>query len=204
MIKEVCPTLKPDRAASLQAIFDEVCAKYGITSKHDKAAFLAQMAHESGEFSIKTESMYYKNPQRIVDVWPSRFSIDGSHGKLKASDYIMNAEKLANTVYSGRMGNGDYASGDGFKYRGGGFLQLTGKESYEKYAAYLGLTPAMVSDLIRLSDKEAMDSAAWEYVIDKKLLGVEDFQVITQRINGGLIGYQDRKKYYTRALEAVS
>lgn len=201
MIKEICPTLKPDRAASLEAIFDEVCTRFGITSKNDKAAFVAQMAHESGEFSIKTESMYYKTPQRIVDVWPSRFNLTGEGGKLNAHDYIMNGEKLGNQVYKNRMGNGDAASGDGFKYRGGGFLQLTGKESYEKCAAYFGLTSAMLSDLIRLSDKEAMMSAGWEYVIDKKLLGETDFQIITQRINGGLTNYQDRKKYYQRALQ---
>lgn len=203
MIEKVCQDISKVRASEIEAIFNEVCLKYGITSKNDKAAFLAQVAHESGEFSIKQERMNYTTAQRIVDIWPSRFNLTGADGKLNANDYTHAGEKLANTVYSNRNGNGDSASGDGFKYRGGGFLQLTGKEAYQKYAAHLGLKIEMVSDLIHISDTKAMDAAAYEYVIDKKLLGETDFQVITQKINGGLTDLQSRKKYYQRALEAI-
>ncbi len=204
MIREVCPTMKPDRAATIEAIFGEVCAKYGIVSKNDKAAFLAQMAHESGEFTIKQERMNYTTPQRIVDIWPSRFNLTGEGGKLNANEYINNAEKLANEVYANRMGNGNQESGDGFKYRGGGFLQLTGKEDYQKCADYVDIPVEEFANLIHQNDQSAMESAAWEYVIEKKLLGETDFQVITQRINGGLTNYADRKKYFNRALAVIS
>lgn len=204
MIREICHEITVARANEIEVIFDTICEKYGIISPNDKAAFLAQICHESGEFTIKTESMYYKTPERLVDVWPSRFNILGGDGKLKASDYIMDSEKLANTVYANRMGNGDFDSGDGFRYRGGGFLQLTGKESYQKYAAYLGLKIEMVSDLIHTSDLKAMDVASWEYVIDKKLLEETDFVKITKAVNGGVIGLGERQKYYKAALEVIA
>jgi putative chitinase len=207
MIKEICHEITEARAGAIEAIFEDTCAEYGITLKNDKAAFLAQICHESGEFTIKTENMNYTTPQRIVDIWPSRFSMTGSngvHGKLNAHDFTHNPEKLADVVYANRMGNGSPASGDGFKYRGGGFLQLTGKESYAKYAAYKGLEIADAANKVHTDDAFAMDSAAWEYVVDKKLLGETDFVLITQRINGGTIGLAERRKYYNRALEIIT
>lgn len=203
MIKEICHEITTDRAEAIEAIFNTICEKYGITSKNDKAAFLAQICHESGEFTIKQERMNYTTPERIVDVWPSRFNLSGTDGKLNAHDYTHNPEKLANTVYANRMGNGDYNSGDGYKYRGGGFLQLTGKEAYQKYADYIKIPVDMAAETIHMSDLKAMDCAAWEYVIDKKLLGETDFEVITKRVNGGLVGFGERKKYYQRALEVI-
>ncbi len=206
MIKEICHEIPAARAEAIEAIFKDTCLKYGITSKNDKAAFLAQICHESGEFTIKTENMNYTTPERIVDIWPSRFSMtceNGPHGKLNAHDYTHQPEKLADVVYANRMGNGSPASGDGFKYRGGGFLQLTGKEAYEKYAAYKGLPLDDAAGRVHRDDTFAMDSAAWEYVIDKKLLGETDFVKITKAINGGIIGLGERQKYYQRALEVI-
>ena len=204
MISEICHNIKPERAAAIQSIFDEICLKYGITDKNDKAAFAAQICHESGEFTIKTESMNYTTPQRIVDIWPSRFNLDGSGGKHNANEYIRNSEKLANEVYSGRMGNGDAASGDGFRFRGAGFLQMTGREDFEKYAAYIEKDVAETADLVRNDDNYAMDAAAWEYVTKSNLLGQTDFKHITKVINGGTIGLDERTKYYNRALESLA
>ncbi|MES2332497.1 MAG: glycoside hydrolase family 19 protein [Bacteroidota bacterium] len=204
MIAELCPKMNAERATALQAIFDAVCLKYAITDKNDKAAFVAQMCHESGEFTIKTESMNYTTPQRIVDIWPSRFNLDGSGGKHNANEYIKNSQKLANEVYAGRMGNGDAASGDGFRFRGAGFLQMTGREDFGRYAQYIGKDIAETSDLVRNDDHYAMDSAAWEYVIKSKLLGQKDFVHITKVINGGKIGLEERTRYYKKALEIAA
>lgn len=203
MIREICHEITVARANAIEALFLSVCEKYGIVSKNDKAAFLAQICHESGEFTIKTESMRYTTPQRIVDIWPSRFSMAGGNGKLNAHDYTNDPEKLANEVYANRMGNGNQASGDGFRYRGGGFLQLTGKESYREYAKYIGEPIESASEKVRSEDKYALDSAAWEYVTDKKLLGENDFTIITKRINGGVIGLAERRRYYQMALEVI-
>lgn len=206
ILKQICPNLFPDRAASLAVLINELAPKYGISEAGRLHEFIAQVAHESGEFSIKTENMNYSTPARLVVIWPSRFSLDGSGGKLKASDYTGNAEKLANTVYANRMGNGDFASGDGFRYRGGGFLQLTGKESYARYAKYIGKDIGETADLVRSTDRYALDSALWEFSIDKSLNDEADrdeFLKITKAINGGTIGEADREKYYARAKKYI-
>lgn len=200
LIAKMCPKLNAERAKSIQALFDTICTKYGIISKTDQAGFASQICHESGEFSIKTENMNYKTPQVLVDTWPTRFNLDGSGGKSNANEYIRNAEKLANLVYAGRMGNGDTASGDGFRFRGSGFMQMTGHEDFEKYAKHINKTIEETSTLVQTSDEFAMDSAAWEYAIKFKLLGETDIVKISKKVNGGKIGLEERKRYYALAL----
>jgi putative chitinase len=201
-LKAVCKTLSLDRAKVLTDLMNVSFPKYGIDTPARVQAFVAQVAHESGEFTIKTESMNYTHADRIVAIWPSRFNLDGSNGKRNANEYVKNQEKLANTVYSGRMGNGDAASGDGFRYRGGGFMQLTGKESYAAYAKYIGMDIAKAAELVHTTDEYALDSACWEYAIDKKLNAKADareFVAITKSINGGTIGLAEREAYYQKA-----
>jgi len=204
-LKKICPSLKDDRAVAISGLINVVCPKYEINTPLRLQAFLAQIAHESGEFSIKTESMNYSTPERIVAIWPSRFNLTGE-GKLNAHDYIKNAAKLGNEVYASRMGNGAPETGDGYRYRGGGFLQLTGKESYQHYADYIKKEVGETADLVRGTDEYALDSACWEYVIDKKLLDesdARDFVTITKRINGGTIGLTERLKYYKLAQQII-
>ena len=184
--------------------------KYGISTELRAAHFLAQIAHESGDFTIKTESMNYTTPARLVEIWPSRFSLDGSGGgKKKASDYVKNQEKLAEAVYGGRMGNNN--PGDGFRCRGGGWLQLTGKDAYKGYAAYLGKTVEETADLLRSDNKYALDAACWEYVINMKLNPVADqgstddiIKTITKRVNGGYIGLADRTAHFRKFYNALT
>ncbi len=192
--------------ASILALLPEAFLKYGINTDLEASHFLAQIAHESGEFTIKTESMKYTTPQRIVDIWPSRFNLDGSGGKKNANEYTKNEEKLAEAVYGGRMGNNN--PGDGFRFRGGGFLQLTGKDAYKEYAAYLGKSVEETADLIRSDNYYALDSALWEYCINMKLNVVAStgtsqdvVKKISRTVNGGLIGIDERiekfNKYYS-------
>jgi putative chitinase len=198
-LKKICKSITLQRANELAILISKSCPKYGIDTPIRLQAFVSQIAHESGEFTIKTENMNYTTPSRIVAIWSSRFNLDGSGGKLNANDYAKNPQKLANTVYANRMGNGDFASGDGFRYRGGGYLQLTGKESYQAYAKYIGKEVGETADLVRSTEEYALDSACWEYAIDKKLNGMadkRDFVTITKRINGGTIGLAEREKYY--------
>ena len=206
-LKAVCKNLTLDRAKVLTDLMNISFPKYGIDAPARIQAFVAQVAHESGEFTIKTESMNYSTPERIVAIWPSRFNLDGSNNKLNAHNYIKNQEKLANTVYSSRMGNGGPESGDGFRYRGGGFMQLTGKESYAKYAVYIGKSVGETADLVRSTDEYALDSACWEFAIDKKLNAKADareFLAMTKAINGGTRGLEERQKYYQRAQENMA
>jgi putative chitinase len=206
-LKAVCKTISLDRAKVLSDLMNLSFPKYGIDTPARIQAFVSQIAHESGEFTIKTESMNYTHAERIVAIWPSRFNLDGSNNKRNANEYVKNQEKLANTVYSGRMGNGDAASGDGFRYRGGGFMQLTGKESYAHYAAYIGKEVGETADLVRGTDEYALDSACWEFAIDKKLNAKADareFVAITKSINGGTIGLAERQAYYQKAQDNIA
>jgi len=186
---------------TILSILPEAFLKYEINSSLRVAHFLAQIAHESGDFTIKTESMNYTTPARIVAIWPSRFNLDGSNNKKNANDYIKNQEKLAEAVYGGRMGNNN--PGDGFRFRGGGFLQLTGKDAYKGYATYLSKTVEQTADLLRTDNHYALDAACWEYVMNMKLnlvadTGATDEVVtkVTKRVNGGTIGLSDRIKHF--------
>lgn len=187
--------------SAIAAIFPAAFSKYEVNSPLRAAHFLAQIAHESGDFTIKTESMGYSTPARIVEIWPSRFNLDGSGGKKNANEYVKNQEKLAEAVYGGRMGNNN--PGDGFRFRGGGWLQLTGKDAYKGYAAYLGKTVEETADLLRTENHYALDAACWEYCINMKLNRVADqgtsddiVKKITKVVNGGYIGLADRISHF--------
>src|SRR5258706_10657065 len=106
------------------------------------AAFLAQIVHESGNLQNLEENLRY-SAKRLREVWPKRFP-DGA----TAEAYAGNAEKLANRVYAGRLGNGDEASGDGWKYRGRGLIQLTGRSNYAACKAALDLDVVRSTDLL--------------------------------------------------------
>jgi putative chitinase len=154
--------------------------------------FLANVLHESGTFSIKSENMNYTTPARLIAIWPSRFNANN------APLYVKNPTKLANFVYSGRMGN--IQPNDGFNFRGGGFAQITGRDSYTAYTIFLNRrdltnrTIAEVATLVMTDNYWAMDSAFWFFIHFKKLVGVTDFPTVVRRWNGGLIGFEDRKK----------
>lgn len=189
--------------AAIVAIFPDAFSKYEINSPLRAAHFLAQIAHESGDFTIKTESMNYSTPARLVEIWPSRFSLDGSGGKRNAHEYVKNQEKLAEAVYGGRKELGNSQPGDGFRFRGGGWLQLTGRDAYKGYAAYLGKTVEETADLLRADNHYALDAACWEYCINMKLNRVADqgagddtVKKITKIVNGGLIGLPDRLSHF--------
>lgn len=170
-LKNVVVSITHDRALIIAGIINHVCPQYGINNADKLHEFLATVIHESGGFRIKTENLHYTTAERLVAVWPSRFSIETVPGKLPAHKYINNAQFLANTVYAGRMGNGDLSSNDGWTFRGRGFIQITGRDMYEKYAAYRKEDVNRVIDLMSNSDLWAMDSACWLFAVEKKLLG---------------------------------
>lgn len=162
------------------------------------AHFFAQTSHESGDFKAFSENLNY-SAQGLQGIFGKYFP-----GNLEES-YARNPEKIANRVYASRMGNGDEKSGDGFKFRGRGALQLTGKENYAAFAKYLGKPEIMTHpDLVatEYSFESAMfffdKNKLWE-ICDK---GVNDAAILslTKRINGGTHGLADRttktKKYF--------
>jgi len=174
----------------------EVAEKFAINTPLRMAHFLAQVAHESGDFKIKRESLNYSKPERIAAVWPSRFNLDGSNGKLNAHDFVGNQEKLANTVYANRIGNGDAASGDGFKFRGAGYIQLTGKDNFAAFGKSIG--EDVVANPSLVPDKYPLASAAWFW--GKNGLNAladaghneEAVTKVTKKVNGGVVGLPER------------
>lgn len=168
-------------------------SKFNITSVLRLAHFLAQCGHESGGFLDVYEKLNY-TAERLRVIFPKYFP-----GTLSES-YAHNPEKIASRVYASRMGNGDEASGDGFKYRGRGFIQLTGKNNYTSFAGFIGEDTVNNPDLV--ATKYPLASAAF-YFNSNKLWTICDggvteaiISTVTKRINGKLIGLPDRIKHF--------
>lgn len=197
-LNTVTDTLKPDRCETMATLVNITCLTYGITETLPFQMFLANVLQESGEFSHRQENMNY-SAARIVAVWPGRFPTIAS-----AQTYARNPEALAEKVYGGRMGNNK--PGDGAKYPGGGFIGITGKELYSKYATHIDKPVEETANLVRTTDQYALDSACWFYAIYKKLIPVAntgDFKKVCSLINTGsankpAIGQDVRDKYYNR------
>lgn len=175
-----------------------IAEHYGLNANRG-AHLLGQAAHESGNFMISEENLNYR-AETMCRVWPSRFK-----SEAEAEPYARNPEKLANKVYADRMGNGSEASGDGYKNRGRGFIQLTGAINIKQFADHIG-RDSLVDDPSPIADELAMDSAIFFFeknglfaMADK---GVTDsiIKSITKRVNGGYHGLEDRmdktKKIY--------
>ena len=163
------------------------------------AHFFAQTAHESGDFKSFSENLNY-GAKGLLGIFKKYFPTEA-----KAAEYERKPEKIANLVYANRMGNGDEASGDGYKFRGRGALQLTGKDNYKAFADYMK-QPEIMDNPDLVATKYSFESAI--FFFDKNKLwsicdqGVNDAAILalTKRINGGTHGLDDRKqktyKYY--------
>lgn len=183
------PAVLLDAVASRSA---QVFAKYKIDTPLRVAHFMAQVSHESNGGTITAENMNYTTATRIAAVWPSRFSVESAQG------YVRNARKLANKVYSGRMGNA-VGSDDGYNYRGRGLLQLTGRESYKRIGQACGL-PLEENPELAFAPANALNIAAAEFTslgclpfCDK-----DDLRNVTRRVNGGTIGLDSRKAWLSK------
>lgn len=188
--------------------------RFGIESERQVAAWLAQTAHESGGYTMLTENLNYKAATLAV-CWPNRFAVLGpdkkpikENGKnvptAVANSIAGKPELIANMVYSSRMGNGPAESGEGWKYRGRGLKQLTGKDNYTRCGAALGLDIVANPDLL-LEPEGAALSAAWFWSVNKcgPLADADDFVGLTKKINGGTIGLPDREKRYKAVLASI-
>jgi putative chitinase len=205
-IRAIVPNLTTEKAIIISDLINAGCNRYGITQPTVLHEFIANCAHESGGFRIRKESLNYTRTERLVAVWPSRFSLTPVAGKRLASDYINNPTKLANFVYGGRMGNTQ--PGDGAAFVGGGFSQITGRDAYTMYHRFTGRTGTIqdTAKWVQKTDAGAMDSAFWFFCEYKNLEGLalqDNFRELVRRWNGGFVGWEDRVKYYERAKEWI-
>ena len=178
---------------SLQIKYKSLFDKYGLTTKLRIAHFMAQIEHESGLKPI-AENLNY-SAQGLMQTFSKYFTTNDS--LLFAS----NPEKIANRVYANRMGNGDEKSGDGWKYRGRGFIQITGKINYFQLANDTDLDCLKNPDLL-LEEANAMISALWFWNKAglNKLADKNDIKGITRKINGGTIGLAHRQELFKKYL----
>lgn len=175
------------------------CALYAIDTNLRIAAFLSQIGHESASLTSLSENLNYSY-QGLMKTWPKRFPT----GAI-AKPYHRNPEKIANKVYSNRMQNGDELSGDGWRYRGRGLKQLTGKYNYIQISNDLGIDFVANPDEL-LHPLWASVSAAWFWSKNNCNFFADKGDIIglTKRINGGTLGIDDRLKRYKVALAILS
>jgi putative chitinase len=191
----LCTITTPELAAKWADALNETCERFAIDSPFRIAGFLSQTAHESGGFKFVKENLNY-SAASLMRVWPSRFPT-----VEMAQAYAMNPEKIANKTYSSRMGNGDEASGDGWRYIGRGLIQLTGKNNYVAYSMACD-NEALTKPEIVEQPKYAAESAGWFWSVNKlnTLADAQDVVGMTKRINGGTHGLDDRQMKYSKIM----
>lgn len=184
------------------------CEEFEINTPQRIAGFLAQTSHESGGYTMLSENLNYR-AATLAACWPNRFAVLGPDKKPKkdaqgkmiptavANSIAGRPELIANLVYSSRMGNGPAESGEGWKFRGRGLKQLTGKDNYARCGQALGVDLVGDPDLL-LEPMYAARSAGWFWKANNlsSFADVGDIKGMTKKINGGLIGIEAREALY--------
>ena len=213
-LKLIMPLVPAASVESFCAALDAAMIKDSITTVTRASAFLAHLAHESGELRFWSELLNY-NADQLLKMWPLRFTQE------TAVKYSGKPEKIANYVYANHRGNGDEASGDGWRYRGRSPIQITFKDAYKAAGDFIGV------DLVSNPEKAAVPEhgfkiASWFWVKGagermnatalkrvpfgsnlNAIADIPDFEATTLAINGGLNGWDQRLKYYHRNLEIL-
>ena len=176
----------------------EILPEYNINTPHRVAAFIAQCAHESGNFRFLQENLNYR-AESLMKTWPRHFPT-----MEIAKQYERKPEKIANRAYANRMSNGDEASGDGWRYLGRGLIQLTGKDNYSWFAASLEISVEEAAEYLQTFEG-AVQSACWFWETNNLNNEADkgDIKTMTRKINGGFIGLEDRIKHYNHALHVL-
>ncbi len=178
---------------------NKTMASFDISTKQRKAFFIAQIAHESGNFKSKSENLNYSE-SGLLTVFGKYFN------NTSAKQYARKPKEIANRVYANRMGNGNEASGDGYRFRGRGFIQLTGKDNYLQIQKALKMTT--IEEVLSYMEtvQGAMWSAGWFWDTHKlnSYADKNDFDGCTRKINGGLNGIDHRKKILAKIMGEIS
>ena len=191
----IVPTCKV--AVDMDLVVEAINASFP-DSFLQQAAFIAQTAHESGGYTKRVENLNYSS-ERLSVIFPKYFP-----DIVLARNYHRQPERIANIVYANRMGNGPAESGDGWRYRGRGYIQLTGKDNYSKCGASMSVDLLSTPEYLETA-KGAVQSAVWFW--NSKNLNQYadrgDMMTLTKKINGGTHGLDDRMAYYIRAIEVL-
>ena len=177
----------------------EILPLWSVDTIERVAMFVAQCGHESAGFRVLSENLNY-SAKALNTIFPKYFRRAGRD----ANAYHRQPEKIANVIYANRMDNGDSNSGDGWRFRGGGILQLTGRYNYTQFGKAVEMSPEEAVDYVR-TKKGALDSACWFWDTNNINKWCDDMDVVgaTKRINGGTIGLDDRRKHYLHAMDVL-
>lgn len=199
-LKALYPRASDNVLKSFAKSAPDVFAKFELDRKPERVEYLlAQIGHESGGLTIFEEGLNY-SAKRMTQVWPKRFPTVES-----AAPFANNPQKLANKVYAGRMGNGDAASGDGFAYRGRGFIQITGRDGYRNVGKHAGLDLEKNPDLASDVDNQlAVACGFWAWKGLNPLCDARDFRGVTKKINGGTVGMEDRLAWLAKVRRVLA
>lgn len=195
----VAAGIAPTQAKAFAEPLTAACALHDITTPGRIAAFVAQIAHESANFTALEESLYYRTPERIRTMWPTRVT-----SMQQAATLARNPQALANLVYANRNGNGDVASGDGWRYRGRGLIQLTGRGNY-RAATQTRTRDYEANPELVATPQDACLTAAWYWAEHgcNAMADASNLDAITRIINGpAMAGKEDRRENYREALVA--
>lgn len=178
---------------------NETFQRFNILTPIQQASFIGQCGHECGNFRILEENLNYR-AETLMKLWKARFPTIEI-----ANEYAKNPKKIANKVYANRMGNRDEASGDGYRFRGRGCIQLTGHANYFHAGQACGEDFVMQPDLVATPRYAAM-TAGWFWNTHKlnQYADRQDFLMMTKKINGGTIGLDDRIKHINHALDILN
>jgi putative chitinase len=195
-IKKLFPNAKDPVVNALASSQDMLASKYEINSGLRLAHFLGQCAHESGGFQVTEENLNY-SADGLAKIFPRYFR------DKNTNEYARQPEKIANLVYANRMGNGDTGTGDGYRFRGRGLIQLTGKDNYSAFASNSGITLDEAVAYMSTPPGE-VESAAWFWHKNglNALADKDDVTGVTKRVNGGTIGL-DERQHFTQEFKEV-
>jgi putative chitinase len=188
---------------TLADAFNETFERFGILTPLQQASWIGQCGHECGNFRIMEENLNYR-AATLLKLFPRTPKRAWGFTPEEAAAYEKQPKRIANRIYGNRMGNRDEASGDGWRFRGSGFLQLTGHSNFYHAGKALGVDFVMEPELVR-TPKYAAQTAGWFWQTHKinQHADGRDFVTMTKRINGGTIGLDDRIKHINQALAVL-
>ena len=183
--------------------FNETFQRFGITTPAQQASWIGQCGHECGNFRIMEENLNYRAPT-LLKLFPKTPKRQWGFTPEEAAAYEKQPVRIANRIYGNRMGNRDEASGDGFRFRGSGFLQLTGHSNFYHAGQALGVDFVMQPELVR-TPMYAAQTAGWFWQTHRlnQYADSGDILTMTKKINGGTIGLEDRKKHIEHAVHVL-
>lgn len=194
--RKFAPSLSAEQANTVVDALNKELPRWGIITPRRIRYFLTHCFAETLGFTKLQENLNYTSPSRIVAVWPSRFNLTGTSGKINANNYLRNSVKLANEVYANRYGNGNASSGDGAKYLGRGFMHLTFKDNYERASLAIYGDDRLVQhpELVSNDLSVAVATACWFWKTNglNELADADEFTLTTKKVNGSTRPVQER------------